>query len=341
MMLRDTSVVEIAGGPAIGFCGWLFAANGCHVAVVRVDDVPPRPDIGPLRTFLDAGKTVVQAPDFSCAPVREALAGADIVIADPGWQWSSLEGLASGKSPLSGTVDAFSPKGPYAGWAANELILTSLGGAAQFTTTRNGTPIDGFGQRFQYLAGIYLYCALVSKVMSSNDSPSSRVQNLPDVRVSAFESVVSLLPYLTTQYEYNGSKATREQSGPRFLCPCVDGWVCIYAGLEWEPICALIGDATLARDERFVASGNRFDHSDELELLFIAWCAGRTVAVAEADGSRYNVAITAVQTPADVLSDPEIDLWVPVVLGTSTGRAPGLPYIVNGILGDERMGAGA
>ncbi|MGH3449465.1 MAG: CoA transferase, partial [Haloechinothrix sp.] len=151
--------------------------------------------------------------------------------------------------------------------------------------------------------------------------------------VSAFESVVSLLPYLTTQFEYNRSQSTLEQSGPRFISRCVDGFVVIYAGRDWSNVSDLLEDPALECDERFINTKDRFAHVAELNDLFDVWCAGRTVADATAIGEQHDVAITAVCTPAFMLEDPAFAAragWREVRLSDRSGRIPTLPYTVDG-----------
>jgi crotonobetainyl-CoA:carnitine CoA-transferase CaiB-like acyl-CoA transferase len=334
-MLQGTRVVEISNGPALRFCGWLFAANGASVTTLRVDT---RELIDGSRreftsAFLDAGKTTFQVAALSEPQAQAQLSQADVVIAEAGIDWSDVPVSRAGTRPITGTIDPFASEGPYSCWEASELILASLGGATQFTTAGNGTPVFGFGNRFQYLAGTYLYCALVSMLISPSVD-----RERPYVRVSAFETVVALLPYLTTQYEYNGSQSTREQSGPRYVCRCKDGWVCVYAGLAWPPIAALLEEKALEHDPRFVGWGRRLENSDALGVVVDEWCAQRTVAEAEAAGLRNDVAITAVRNLEQVLEDHEFDMWIPVRLNDRDGRVPALAYIADGSPVDPRIG---
>jgi len=319
-MLGGIHVVSIGHSPAIRFCGWTFANNGAQVTVVRSGDPTDRWSDG----FLNQGSTVVD--DADTGQLGSLIKNVDILIADPDFDWKSLDTV---QRPITGTVHPFGPDGPYADWHGNELIYASLGGASLYTLNRDGTPVYGFGDRYQYLAGVYLYTALTSCLLKENPSSSA----LPQVQVSAYESVVSLLPYLTTQYEYNGSGSTQEQSGPRYVCKCRDGWVAIYAGRDWSDIAAVLSDPALEDDERFIGEGNRFANSEALNVLFDSWCADKALEEACALGEKQNVAISAVRSPAFMLDDPALaarDGWRDTVVGDRPGRVPVLPYTVNG-----------
>jgi crotonobetainyl-CoA:carnitine CoA-transferase CaiB-like acyl-CoA transferase len=328
-VLSGLRVLEVSKDPAVRFCGWMFASNGA--AVTRIERPDPATDRADRWSdaYLNTGKNVLNASDDDLVPL---LIDAHIVIADSDFDWVSVGEANICPPPITGTVDAFGHDGPCANWQSSEAVLASLGGASIYTRDRAGTPVYGFGDRYQYLTGVYLYTTLVSCHLAGQ-RPAVDATQWPLVRISAFESVVSLLPYLTTQYEYNGSQSVLEQSGPRFICRCSDGFVVIYAGLGWSDLVAVLGDRTLAGDERFVRQARRFEHIEELTAIFDAWCADRTVREAEAAGHQHDVAICAVTEPERVLADPDLDrrdAWAEICIGAAIGRVPKLPYTVNG-----------
>ncbi|MGQ2912188.1 CoA transferase [Aeromicrobium sp.] len=302
--LAHVQVLDAGTTPAARYCGWLFVQNGATVvdAGTHGPQVPPE-----AVAFLDTGKT--------SSPVDGAY---DVVLIDAGS--ADVADVAAGA--LTGRVDTFGPDGPRAHWQADELVLAALGGAAGYTRGRDGAPVYGFGLRYQYLAGLYLYLGLTA-ALSDPASPTGR-----EISVSELETVASLLPYATTQYAYNGSESILEQSGPRFVVGCTDGWLVVYAGLAWPALVGMLGRDDLANDERFVALDVRFRHVQELGEVFEAWGVGLTVAEALAAATAHDVAATAVRSPAEVLADEELaarGTWHDVDGG---GLAPSLPYLV-------------
>lgn len=320
-VLDGLTVLEHGDDPAVRYCGWLLASNGA--TVYRVGELRPDGDRF-VDNYLDSGKRYV---------ANTAGAGSiEIVIADPSYDWESV---ADGV--LTGTVHPFRPTGPYADWTGNELIYSSLGGASSYTVTRDGVPVYGHGDRYQYLAGHHLFQGLTASYLQRLLNPDERAPaTAPLVEVSSYETVVTTLPYPTTQYQYNGDESVLEQSGPRFVSECSDGFVVIYAGFAWDPIAAALGREDLITDERFVANDARFRHVVELGEIFDEWAAARTVEQACEAGKAHNVAVTPVRPAAEALQDPDLTRrGVFRKARSGRGLVPAIPYTVNGSRPEE------
>ena len=298
--LSHLRVLDAGTTPATRYCGWMFVQNGAVV----VDAGSTGPDMTEeAADFLDTGKRA-GAPSGAF----------DIVLVDDGSDIDPPDGA------LIGRIDSFGGGGPRARWVCDELVLAALGGAAEYTRSRDGRPVYGFGLRYRYLAGLYLYVGLTAALAAPGATH--------EIAVSEFETVVSLLPYATTQYAYNGSESLLEQSGPRFVVGCSDGWIVVYAGLAWSALVGLLGRDDLLDDPRFVELDARFRNVDALAALFDEWGARSTVAHALRSAVEHDVAATAVRSPAEVLADQDLaarGTWHPVRGG---GVAPSLPYLV-------------
>lgn len=330
--LDGVRVVEVSRNPATRYCGLLFALSGAEVTRFRPDSdrtATPRggSSLTPLDAYLDHQKDVRASRhevNGLGGELRERLDTADVLIADPDFDWPNVpNGL---RPALSGTVDGFGSSGPRAHWDAPEIVLVAVGGAANYTRAPSGQPVYGFGRRFQYLAGQHLFITLSSAIGSSVQG-----RLFPMFRVSAAETVVALLPYATTQYAYNGTTTTVEQSGPRFLSPCRDGYLCVYAGGPWSDLARLLGDLVGPDDDRFVGFGRRCAHASELESLVDRWSAARTVDAAIADANDCSVAVAPCYSVDDVLADKTLrdnGLMTSTRFGSNEGTIPGLPYRV-------------
>jgi crotonobetainyl-CoA:carnitine CoA-transferase CaiB-like acyl-CoA transferase len=307
--LGHVVVADAGTTPATRYAGWLFVQNGATV----VDR--PSPDgsgqvTAAARDFLDTGKLGPQT----------RLSQVDVLLRDAGTLASATAELPPPR--LVGVTSDFDQSGPRAGWVGDELVTAALGGAAGYTRSRSGEPVYGFGYRYQYLAGLYLFTALVAE-LSSGTRASGK-----EVAVSVFETVASLLPYPTTQYAYNGSDSILEQSGPRFVVACRDGWVVVYAGLAWPAIVGLCGRPELLEDPRFVELGERFRHVRELGELFDAWGARLSVAEALAEAAVHDVAASVVRSPRAVLDDPDLQARGAFREVRGGGLAPSIPHLV-------------
>ncbi len=284
-LLTHLAVLETGQSPAIRYCGRLLSLAGA-----RVDYAPAARGekfADAVEDYLDHGKRP------SGAPSRDY----DIVIGDPDSPWEDIA-----PQVVTGTVDPFTHTGSRAGWSPSEMVLASVGGSTNYTRTSDGTPVYGFGRRFQYLAGTYLYTAIVS--MLGVEPPAAPTH--PRVRVANDEVVTALLPYGTTQYAYNGTATTVEQSGPRFVAACVDGYLCVYAGGSWSDQAKLLGDLVDPDDPRFTAIGSRFAHADELGRLIQTWTENRTVGEAVRAADAASVAVAPCYELADALADASL-----------------------------------
>lgn len=323
-LLPGIRVLDLGTDVAGAYCALQFAKFGADVD--RFSDAPaPTGWAVYLDAYLHAGKNRVRGP----SGLPEAVGAYDVVIGEPDAPWAELAPhLRDGA--VTATVDPFGETGPYRDWKGTELVFASAGGATGYTRADDGRPVFGFGHRYEMLAGLYLFTAACAALGGADGPGEPRV---PALRVSAMETVASVLPYLTTQYVYNGSLSTVEQSGPRYTGACDDGYVVIYAGGPWADMVTLFQRPDLAGDARFETQGERFRNEAELGRMFAEWCGARTVAEVVAAADAANVAICPAVGLAGVLEDEQLALrdgWEPIeVPGAGTGRAPREPYVVN------------
>jgi crotonobetainyl-CoA:carnitine CoA-transferase CaiB-like acyl-CoA transferase len=320
--LAHLKVLDAASGAAGSFAALMFVQGGATVYKVAAPDEPAggQPFV---MAYLDAGKTVIPPADEP--GLRSEV---DVVIADPGHDWTPWLDEAA-HSVVSGAVYGIGPDGPKAHWRVNEMVIATLGGATEYTTTPAGVPAFGYGQRYQRVAGMYLYAALLAVLHAG-----SRAQVHPQVQVSEFETVVSLLGYSTTQYAYNGSNAIVGQAGPRYTLRCTDGYLVLGANGDWENLSKLFPDPALATDSRFATQGARYKHAEILGGMLVEWSADKTVAEAVASAAACTVPVVPLATADSLLNDDHLrqrDAWERVdVPGHGTGRAPRAAAILDG-----------
>jgi crotonobetainyl-CoA:carnitine CoA-transferase CaiB-like acyl-CoA transferase len=319
-LLAGVHVHEAASSPAVRFCGRLFALAGARVHRYSPNEVHPKAADAPaLDLFLDDAKTLVREP---LLPTR--VHAGDVVLGDADADWSAL---VAGAQVTSGTVDTCAPESSRHGWHMPEIVLSALGGAASYTRTDDGRPVYGNGHRFQYLAGQYLYVALTAMIGVPADG--HRPSEHPRVRVHADEVVAALLPYGTTQYAYNGTTTTVEQSGPRFLAECLDGYLCVYAGGPWPALASMLD--LEADDDRFDRFAARFSNVDVLGEFVQRWAKGLTLDQAVGRAHASSVAVAPCYDLVRTLEDETLWQNGAFLASRDDGveiTVPGLPYAV-------------
>lgn len=327
-LLAGTRVLDLSTEIPGAYCALQFVQAGAEVD--RLDDVGQTLSgwDAILDAYLHDGKR--RRTGRAAAAIEDMVGDVDVVIGEPDLPWIDLAPRLRADA-VTATVDPFGEDGPYRNWRGTELIYASAGGATGYTRAPDGQPVYGFGHRYEMLAGLYLFTAACA-VLGGNQRPGESAK-VPMLRVSVLETVASVLPYLTTQYAYNGSASTVEQSGPRYTGTCRDGYVVIYAGGPWSDIVAMFEQPELTDDPRFAESGARFRNEAELGRMLDAWCRERTVAQVLAAADRANVAISPAVALSDVLDDEQLALrhaWHSVeVPSVGVGRAPREAYVVD------------
>lgn len=310
--LLDLRVLIHGTSPSVHYAAWILSRLGA--TVLRVGTVAGGTHV---RAYLDS-----DIPELSPGTDADAaVAAAELIIGDAATPW----GKAS-RGAATVLVEAGFTGPEYDGLPESELLLTAAGGAAIYTRDETGMPVYGFGRRYLYVTGLYASIAGLAQVYGRSDAAH------PQVTVNALESVVSVLPYASLQFAYNGTTETIEHSGPRFMCHCRDGHIVIYSGGAWPAQAAMLGRDDLVDDERFAATANRFAHADELASLFDAWSAQRTVAEAMEAARMTSVAVAPASTPDDILGDEQLaryQAWTDLNADGCSGRVPRAPYVVD------------
>lgn len=321
--LADLTVIEIGTSPAMRYCGRTMAQLGATVLSVTQDRHDQTTDR--QHSFLQHGKKQVRAAGREELAARAGVGRLDMVIGDAGCNFDAFDDDAA-QPLLRGIVDPFGASGPWADWQGSELVFSSLGGAAGYTLSDAGVPVYGVGHRYQFLTGMYLQTALLAlrdRCSAEPGLPAAERQ----VRVSVYETVVALMPYLPVQYFYNGSNRVDNHTGPRFVVRCRGGWVMTYLGPVWRAAAGMLERPELADDPRFASTAAQFENVAALEALVRSWGAGKTVAQAIAAARQWDIAVTQIQSVDAVLAqvaEGHGGEWEEV----EGGLVPGFPVVV-------------
>ncbi len=117
--------------------------------------------------------------------------------------------------------------------------------------------------------------------------------------------------------EFTANGTVRTRSGHRhpsyaphgiYRCLGEDSWCALAVGedREWRGLCSLMGDPSLAEDERFASASARAEHVEELDKLVTAWTQTRPAREVEGVLQGAGIAAAVAQTVRDLHEDPQL-----------------------------------
>jgi crotonobetainyl-CoA:carnitine CoA-transferase CaiB-like acyl-CoA transferase len=154
------------------------------------------------------------------------------------------------------------------------------------------------------------------------------------VDVSAVESIATMLGDAFMDYFLTGHIAKRDgnhhpQMAPHGCYPCgEEDWISIavHTDAEWHALCAAMSNPALTSDARFVDSGSRVQHADELDQLLVAWTKDQDARVLSELLQSRGVAAFKSLNSVDMVSDEH--LWQRGFYQQVADRAQGSMSIV-------------
>jgi crotonobetainyl-CoA:carnitine CoA-transferase CaiB-like acyl-CoA transferase len=196
---------------------------------------------------------------------------------------------------------------PYAGWPAFDVVAQAMGGFLSITGDVDGTPQKsgpGIGDLFP---AALLGLGITAAVLHARESGHGQ-----HVDVAMYDSILSLCERIVHQHSFTGAVPRPQGNGHPLLCPfdvfpARDGWVCIAApGDEhWCRLCALMGMADLATDERYATGDARLAHADDVRSIVTSWTLRHTpTQIEEVLGG--SVPFGPVQNVEQIFDDPHV-----------------------------------
>jgi crotonobetainyl-CoA:carnitine CoA-transferase CaiB-like acyl-CoA transferase len=338
--LDGVTVVALEHAVAAPFCTRQLADHGARVVKIE------RPGTGDLargydRTvhglsshfvWLNRGKESVTL-DLKDASAREALdrllARADVLVQNLAPGATARLGLdhaaLAPRHPrlVVADVSGYGADGPYRDRKAYDLLIQAEAGVIGLTGTPEEPSRSGISIA-DIAAGMYAYGGILLALLQRE-----RTGKGTRVEVSMLEALAEWASYALYYGHYGGQAPPRAGASHATIAPygphrAGDGRQVIF-GLqnerEWATFCAeVLGDASLARDERFATNSARVAHRPELtrriEERFAAMSAEDAVALLD----RAGIANGRINGIAEVMQHPQLQArrrWRTV--GTSAG----------------------
>jgi formyl-CoA transferase len=324
--LADLRVIEMGTLIAGPFCGQVLGDFGAEV--IKIED-PGRGD--PMRQWgrsLPKGhspwwpvigrnkKSVtlnLRSPEGQ-AIARTLIGKADVLVENfrPGSmeKWGlAYDSLAKDNPGLiMARVSGFGQTGPMSSRAGYALIGEAMGGLRHITGEPDRPPARAGISIGDSLSGIHAAMGVLMALHARERTGKGQV-----VDVSIYESVLSVMENLITEYSLTGY--VRERSGsilpgiaPSNAYPTSGGEMVVIGANQdtlWARLAEAMGRPELAADPRYATHNARGENQKELDELIAAWTSGQTTDEVLALMDRYGIAAGRVFRAPDMLADPQ------------------------------------
>jgi crotonobetainyl-CoA:carnitine CoA-transferase CaiB-like acyl-CoA transferase len=343
--LSGVTLVDCSEGVAGAYAGRLLADLGA--TVVKVE--PPRGEglrhLGPYRgdasslesgglhLALNAAKHSIVA-DLDGEPGRarflELVAGADVLLESAGPGVMASRGLGydtlGGRFPHLVYVShsPFGQDGPYACRCTSEIVDYAMGGYMYFSGDPARHPLLLPGHQAELHAGMHMAAGALIALWHARQTGAGQ-----HIDVSTMEAILNDHSWLTTMWTHLGMVQTRE---PSAMIPCLDGHV------FWMPVAnpqlwVLIDRPDLIDDPRWTTLETWRDAVPEVRQMVAEWAASRTKQEAYHEAQAMRVALTPVNTMADLAESEQLAArnWWRRLLHPEVGeiQVPGPPWILS------------
>lgn len=360
--LQGVRVLELGQLVAGPFAGTMLAWLGASVLKVE----PPEGD--PIRTWrtvrdgtslwwrtLARNKHVTRLDlrtDAGRSRVRALADDADVLIEN--FRPGRMEAWGLGPTELARTnpglvmcrVSGYGQDGPFAGRPGYASVAEAVGGLRHLTGTLDGQAVRSNLSLGDTIAGLHGAVGILAALLHRERGGRGQV-----VDVSLLECVVDLLeaalPEAAVGVERGPSGGNITGVVPSGAWTCLDGGeVVIGANGEaiFSRLCRAMGKPELARDPRLTGNLARVANRTMLDGLIADWTA--TLPAAEVIGrlAEAGVPCGPVQSPTDLLRDPQLrarGMFCEVLVGGTRLELPELAPRLAETPGRTRWAGGA
>jgi formyl-CoA transferase len=215
------------------------------------------------------------------------------------------------------TVSGWGTDGPWSGRKAYDLLVQAETGVLALTGTPEHSVKVGISIA-DIAAGMYAYSGILTALLRR-----ATTGEVSAVEVSLFEALAEWMGSPANYTAYGGRQPARTGAEHATIAPygpvaTADGIIVL--GLqndrEWRSLCSVVlGDATLADDQRFVTNSARVEHRAELNALVEAKLTTLDTDAASALLDEAGIANARLNQVRDFLDHPVLekrDRWRPV-----------------------------
>jgi itaconate CoA-transferase len=239
-------------------------------------------------------------------------------------------------------ITGYGPDGPYRDRKAYDLLVQAEAGVIGVTGSADAPAKVGISIA-DISAGLYAYSSILTAFIARQASGVGRRIDISMLECLAEWMMPPMYVWMDTGQSPARMGARHNMIVPYGAYRCADGTVtfAIQNDREWRRLCAeVLGDATLANDERFRTNALRLGNRSELEAIVEGKFANDTRTRLIERLERAGIATGEVKSIAEVVSHPQLAArrrWADVEVPND--RVPALvpPHNIAGFA--PRMGA--
>jgi crotonobetainyl-CoA:carnitine CoA-transferase CaiB-like acyl-CoA transferase len=241
---------------------------------------------------------------------------ADALVENFRGGWLAAQGLGpevvQARNPgcVVASLSGFGQTGPAAGRASYDIVAQAAGGLMAMTGFADGPPVRAGGALADFVGGLYLALGVVAALRDRDRTGRARVLDL-----SNQDAVFAVTDSAATIFAGIGVASGRVGNQHPFSVPydafeARDGWVVVATASNklFRGLCAAIGRAELADDERYRSHRGRTERRTELNAIVGAWVRERrcdeVLAVLGPGGAELPCARVA--RPDELVGDPQL-----------------------------------
>ncbi|WP_396930313.1 CaiB/BaiF CoA transferase family protein [Mycolicibacterium sp.] len=336
--LAGLRVVELGREIAAPYCTKLLVDLGADVVKIEPPDGDPLRQWGPyegLYEYLNAGKrglTVDLAADSEV--LRQLLVEADLLVEDlaPGcaerWEWgldrSSLEDL--NPNLVAVRISDYGQDGPRCSRPSTPLTVQAASGWVN-SREPDRPPVQAGGRIPEYIAGGYAALGALTalRLAGAPDGPI-------EVDVSAFESLLSTLPYpmlMAERLKILGLPTNSRAAPMLGIVRARDGWIGIncLTGQHWLDVCAMVGLPEFGEHQLAIMLGG--PERDEFFAKAQPWLDSMSVADLVDLSQAMRIPAAPINDGASILESPqyrERGFFLEATTHDKSFRRPGAPF---------------
>ncbi|MET4391358.1 crotonobetainyl-CoA:carnitine CoA-transferase CaiB-like acyl-CoA transferase [Bradyrhizobium sp. F1.4.3] len=211
------------------------------------------------------------------------------------------------------SVTGFGQTGPYAPRAGYDAILQAMGGLMSVTGHMDGEPGEGpmkVGPSIvDYMTGMNTSIGILS-ALYHRDANDGVGQHLD---ICLLDTVIASLSHWLQIYLVNGKTPPRRGTWgnggmPAGVFRCTDGELMLVVGNDgqFQRTCAVLGEAGLANNPKFLKNNDRVVHGKEIMAIFAALFLKKPVAYWLEKLEEAGVPSGPINDFSQVFSDPHV-----------------------------------
>ena len=305
-------VLELSGGLAGAYAGWLLASLGAEVTLAAAPSGGYEAE-RLARESLAQGKTI-RADATLAALIPES----DVVFCDDP---QLLRGIADDPAALAdrfpGVIFGFATplglRGPYADGPATSLDAQALASVSWALGEPDRAPLSLPPGVLEHQSGCFLASASLVALRHRAATGEGNVIDvaLSDVLASYVAGNCRFFIHHGMEWRRSGNRATSSGGAyPFVVLPCADGAVCISGRTreEWNRLMKVMGDPDWASEPRYQnlrAMGR--EYPEEVDALIKPWFARHSMAELERLALENQLIVAPVRALADVLATPQFN----------------------------------